>query len=59
VAAFLAGRLPFLGIVDTIAQVLGEHELVGNPPSLAEVLQAEEWARLRARELTVKVEDRS
>jgi 1-deoxy-D-xylulose-5-phosphate reductoisomerase len=52
VAAFLAGRLPFLGIVDTIAQVLDEHELVGNPPTLADVLKAEEWARTRARELT-------
>jgi 1-deoxy-D-xylulose-5-phosphate reductoisomerase len=52
VAAFLAGRLPFLGIVDTIAQVLAEHEPVGNPPSLADVLQAETWARGRARALT-------
>ncbi len=52
VAAFLTGRLPFLGIVDTVAAVLDEHEPVGNPPSLADVLQAEEWARTRARELT-------
>jgi 1-deoxy-D-xylulose-5-phosphate reductoisomerase len=52
VAAFLAGRLPFLGIVDTVAQVLAEHEPVGNPPSLADVLQAETWARGRARALT-------
>jgi 1-deoxy-D-xylulose-5-phosphate reductoisomerase len=52
VAAFLGGRLPFLGIVDTIAQVLGEHQAVGNPPTLADVLQAEEWARQRARALT-------
>ena len=40
VAAFLAGRLPFLGIVDTVAQVLGEHEVtIGNPLSLADVLR--------------------
>ncbi|MFL6240870.1 MAG: 1-deoxy-D-xylulose-5-phosphate reductoisomerase [Actinomycetes bacterium] len=52
VAAFLTGRLPFLGIVDTVARVLSEHKPVGNPPTLAEVLQAEEWARIRARELT-------
>ena len=26
VAAFLAGRLPFLAIVDTVAAVLGEHD---------------------------------
>jgi 1-deoxy-D-xylulose-5-phosphate reductoisomerase len=53
VAAFLADRLPFLGIVDTVARVLGEHSrTVGNPPTLADVLHAEEWARVRARELT-------
>ena len=57
VTAFLAGRLPFLGIVDTVAQVLGEHQPVGNPPSLADVLHAEQWARTRARELT-GLEDR-
>jgi 1-deoxy-D-xylulose-5-phosphate reductoisomerase len=52
VAAFLDGRLPFLGIVDTIARVLDEHEGVGNPLTLADVLQAEQWARERARALT-------
>jgi 1-deoxy-D-xylulose-5-phosphate reductoisomerase len=53
VAAFLAGRLPFLGIVDTVAQVLDERDrTVGNPPTLADVVHAEEWARVRARELT-------
>jgi 1-deoxy-D-xylulose-5-phosphate reductoisomerase len=50
VAAFLGGRLPFLGIVDTVADVVGEHQ-VRNQPSLADVLEAEEWARVRAREL--------
>jgi 1-deoxy-D-xylulose-5-phosphate reductoisomerase len=58
VAAFLAGRLPFLAIVDTIAKVLDEHQPVGNPPTLADVLQAEEWARARARELTGREERR-
>jgi 1-deoxy-D-xylulose-5-phosphate reductoisomerase len=52
VAAFLDRRLPFLGIVDTVAEVLGEHQPLGNPPSLADVLQAEQWARERARDLT-------
>jgi 1-deoxy-D-xylulose-5-phosphate reductoisomerase len=53
VAAFLAGRIPFLGIVDTVASVLSEHEVtIGNPLSLADVLQAESWARGRARQLT-------
>jgi 1-deoxy-D-xylulose-5-phosphate reductoisomerase len=51
VAAFLAGQLPFLGIVDTVARVLDEHE-VGNQLTLADVLEAEAWARSRARSLT-------
>ncbi len=50
VAAFLAGALPFPGIVDTVARVLAEAE-VGERPDLAEVLHAEERARVRAREL--------
>ena len=50
VAAFLSGALPFQGIVDTVERVLGEHE-VGNCATLADVLEAEDWARRRAREL--------
>jgi 1-deoxy-D-xylulose-5-phosphate reductoisomerase len=50
VAAFVVGRLPFLGIVDTVAQVVGEHDATGEP-DVAEVLEAERWARVRAREL--------
>ncbi|HEU0130471.1 MAG TPA: 1-deoxy-D-xylulose-5-phosphate reductoisomerase [Mycobacteriales bacterium] len=49
-AAFLAGALPFPGIVRTVERVLGEHE-VGNSATLADVLEAEAWARRRAREL--------
>jgi 1-deoxy-D-xylulose-5-phosphate reductoisomerase len=53
VAAFLRGALPFLGIVDTVSRVLGEAETkVGNSLTLADVLDAETWARRRARELT-------
>jgi len=57
VASFLAGRLPFLGIVDTVARVVAEHlgDLapgIGNSLSLADVLEAEGWARARARVLT-------
>ncbi|MDP9418411.1 MAG: 1-deoxy-D-xylulose-5-phosphate reductoisomerase, partial [Actinomycetota bacterium] len=55
VEAFRAGRLPFLGIVDTVERVVTEHrrrERVGNSLSLADVLQSEAWARTRARELT-------
>ncbi len=53
VAAFLDGALPFLGIVDTVAAVMEEHDLdgSGNPPTLDGVLAAERWGRTRAREL--------
>ncbi|MGW0227617.1 1-deoxy-D-xylulose-5-phosphate reductoisomerase [Actinopolymorpha singaporensis] len=57
VAAFTAGRLPFLGIVDTVAAIVGEyahqagHGAGGNPRTLPEVLEAETWARARATEL--------
>ena len=51
VAAFVAGRLRFTGIVDTLAQVLDEHE-VGNIGSVPDVLDAERWARDRAAVLT-------
>ena len=49
-AAFVDGRLPFLGIVDTIETVLAAHEPVAEP-SLDDVLAAEQWARVRAREV--------
>ncbi|WP_020575651.1 1-deoxy-D-xylulose-5-phosphate reductoisomerase [Actinopolymorpha alba] len=55
VAAFTAGRLPFLGIVDTVAAVLAEypHDAGGGstPATLEDVLEAESWARERARQL--------
>ncbi|WP_214106310.1 1-deoxy-D-xylulose-5-phosphate reductoisomerase [Acrocarpospora catenulata] len=50
VEAFLRGRLPFLGIVDTVAKVVAEHT-PGRAETVAEVLAADEWARVRAREL--------
>jgi 1-deoxy-D-xylulose-5-phosphate reductoisomerase len=53
VAAFLAGRIPFAGIVDTVAQVVSEHhDSVGNTVTLQDLLAADGWARDRARELT-------
>jgi 1-deoxy-D-xylulose-5-phosphate reductoisomerase len=54
VAAFLAGTLPFTAIVDTVAQVIGEHRPagVGNALTLTDVLDAETWARERARDIT-------
>ena len=57
VAAFAAGALPFLGIVDTVARVVEEHDGGAsasgdrNTPTLADVLAAEQWARIRAREM--------
>jgi 1-deoxy-D-xylulose-5-phosphate reductoisomerase len=53
VQAFVEGRLPFLGIVDTVAAVVEEHPL-RERPTLAEVLTSEEWARTRASELVAK-----
>jgi 1-deoxy-D-xylulose-5-phosphate reductoisomerase len=55
VAAFLEGRLPFLAIVDTVADVVSEHVgtgSAGNAGSIEDVLAAEAWARHRAREVT-------
>jgi 1-deoxy-D-xylulose-5-phosphate reductoisomerase len=54
VTAFFAGRLPFLGIVDTLAEIVGEHldRGNGNPRDVDDVLAAEDWARARARERT-------
>lgn len=64
VAAFLAGTLSFTAIVDTIAAVLNEHinvrsepETAGRPVSdgnnvtLTDVLEADTWARERARSM--------
>jgi 1-deoxy-D-xylulose-5-phosphate reductoisomerase len=49
VAAFHAGRIPWLGIVDTVAAVVDRHEAM--PMSLEGVLEAERWARAAAEEL--------
>ncbi len=55
VAAFLAGQIPFAGIVDTVAQVVSEHhDPAGQAVELADILAADGWARYRARELTGK-----
>jgi 1-deoxy-D-xylulose-5-phosphate reductoisomerase len=50
VHAFLAGRLPFLSIVDTVQQVVAEQTSFG-ADSVEEILAADTWARTRAREL--------
>jgi 1-deoxy-D-xylulose-5-phosphate reductoisomerase len=50
-AAFVAGRLAFLGIVDLLQRVLAETPDFPEPGTVEEVLAAESWARVRAREL--------
>jgi 1-deoxy-D-xylulose-5-phosphate reductoisomerase len=50
VEAFLAGKLPFLGIPRTIEQVLAL-TVTGSPASIKEVLAADRNAREQAREL--------
>jgi 1-deoxy-D-xylulose-5-phosphate reductoisomerase len=56
VEAFLAGRIPFLAIVDTVAAVVGEAaagpQAAGDDAlTLADVVAADAWARQRARDL--------
>ncbi len=54
VDAFLNGALPFNGIMETVTQVVAEHGTprTGTSLTVADVLEAETWARARARELT-------
>jgi 1-deoxy-D-xylulose-5-phosphate reductoisomerase len=51
VVGFTEGRLPFLGIVDTVARVVDEAPDFAEPGTVDDVLAAESWARTRAREL--------
>jgi 1-deoxy-D-xylulose-5-phosphate reductoisomerase len=50
VAAFLDGRLPFVGIVDLVAEVLGAHQVI-EKPTLDEVFETEREARAQAQAL--------
>ncbi|MGW0733506.1 1-deoxy-D-xylulose-5-phosphate reductoisomerase [Streptomyces sp. NPDC002851] len=56
VDAFLNGALAFNGIMETVIEVVAEHGTprTGTSLTLADVLEAETWARTRARELTAK-----
>lgn len=49
VDAFLAGELPYLGIVDTVAAVLGDDDVPsrGSCVTVDDVLSADRWARER------------
>ena len=53
VAAFMAGAIPFTGIVRTVAQVVSERGGSNGPANgIDEILSADSWARTRVRELT-------
>jgi 1-deoxy-D-xylulose-5-phosphate reductoisomerase len=58
VAAFRDGRLAFPGIVDTISSVLEAAPEFGRPASVADVLEAEKWARSSARRLVLDASER-
>jgi 1-deoxy-D-xylulose-5-phosphate reductoisomerase len=52
VADFLAGRIGFDRIVDTVARIVSEHDAARVPvTTVAEVLAVDDWARRRSREL--------
>lgn len=51
VSAFLDGRLPYLGIVDTVREVLDAFDAPAGPLDLKTVLGAEDWARSRAHDV--------
>ncbi|MGH3647910.1 MAG: 1-deoxy-D-xylulose-5-phosphate reductoisomerase [Micromonosporaceae bacterium] len=55
VAAFVDGRLPFTGIVDTLERVLADAPDFGEPGTVEQVQSAESWARARALEIVGKV----
>ena len=52
VADFQAGRIGFPRIVDTVARIVSEHDVVRTAvTTVADVLAVDDWARRRAREL--------
>ena len=50
--AFLDGDLPYLQIVDSLAQVLGEHTGIDNP-DLAQIMEAQTWAKGKAQQIVM------
>ncbi|MGA3525169.1 1-deoxy-D-xylulose-5-phosphate reductoisomerase [Melissospora conviva] len=54
VAAFVAGRLPFLGIVDALQRVLESTPDFDEPGTVDDVLAAESWARTHAQEIIAR-----
>jgi 1-deoxy-D-xylulose 5-phosphate reductoisomerase len=58
--AFMAGKIPFTGIVDTVARVISEHDASrAGVTTLEDVLAVDAWARRRARELNSEGETAS
>jgi 1-deoxy-D-xylulose-5-phosphate reductoisomerase len=54
VADFLAGRIAFARIVDTVARIVSEHDVArAAATTVADVLAVDDWARRRARELNI------
>lgn len=51
VSAFLAGRLSFTGIAAVVETLLDIHKSQNKCPSLADVVEADQWARARANEI--------
>ena len=55
VEAFLQGRLPFTGIVSTVSDMVDEHLdsgwISGGKVSVADVLDADRWARSRVQQV--------
>jgi 1-deoxy-D-xylulose-5-phosphate reductoisomerase len=58
VASFLEERLPFARIIPLVERVLGGHAKVENP-AIADIEEADRWARARANELMPTVGSRT
>jgi 1-deoxy-D-xylulose-5-phosphate reductoisomerase len=54
VEAFIQGKLAFVEIVDTVAEVVGSHQTLMNVSTLADVQDAEDWARRQVHERVAK-----
>jgi 1-deoxy-D-xylulose-5-phosphate reductoisomerase len=59
VAAFAEGRLPFLGIVNSLESVLADAPDFAEPGTVEDVLAAESWARSHARTCVAAVTEGS
>jgi len=53
--AFLSRRITFPGIARLIERVMGQHRVIPDP-CLEEILETDEWAREKTRELVGKID---